>query len=61
MAVYYRYKSERDFDSIDINVPFISIGSFKQRIFESARYGWVKDFDFAVINAHTNEGLSWIL
>ncbi|XP_062177094.1 E3 ubiquitin ligase PQT3-like isoform X3 [Alnus glutinosa] len=55
MAVYYRYKSERDFDSIDINVPFISIGSFKQRIFESARYGWGKDFDLAVINAHTNE------
>jgi hypothetical protein len=61
MAVYYRYKSERVFDSIAINVPFISVRNFKERIFESTGYGRVKDFDFAVINAHTNEGMSWIL
>jgi hypothetical protein len=58
MALYYRYKSERFFDSIAINVPFISVRYFKQRIFESKRYGWGNDFDLVVINAHNNEGLS---
>jgi hypothetical protein len=61
MALYYRYKSERFFDSIAINVPFISVSYFKQRIFESKRYGWGNDFDLVVINAHNNEGLSWYL
>ncbi|GLT55782.1 hypothetical protein SLA2020_288740 [Shorea laevis] len=55
MAVYYRYNSERVFDSIAINLPFISVGNFKERIFESTRFGRGKDFDLVVTNAHTNE------
>lgn len=57
MAVYYRYNSERLFDSIAINVPFISVGNFKDRIFESKRFGRGKDFDLVVTNANSNEGL----
>ncbi|XP_059462991.1 E3 ubiquitin ligase PQT3-like isoform X2 [Corylus avellana] len=55
MAVYYRYNSERLFDSIAINVPFISVGNFKERIFESKRFGRGKDFDLVVTNANSNE------
>ncbi|KAE8678620.1 DWNN domain isoform 2 [Hibiscus syriacus] len=45
MAVYYKFKSARDFDSIAMAAPFISVGTFKQKIFESKHLGSGTDFD----------------
>ncbi|KAL4339322.1 hypothetical protein GQ457_08G026410 [Hibiscus cannabinus] len=55
MAVYYKFKSARDFDSIAMDGPFISVGTLKERIFESKQLGRGKDFDLVVTNAQTNE------
>ncbi|GMI95661.1 hypothetical protein like AT5G47430 [Hibiscus trionum] len=55
MAVYYKFKSARDFDSIALDGPFISVGTLKERIFESKHLGRGKDFDLVVTNAQTNE------
>ncbi|XP_015169979.1 uncharacterized RING finger protein P8B7.15c-like [Solanum tuberosum] len=55
MAVYIKYKSCKDYDSIPILDHFISVGNLKSKIFESKRYGWGKDFDLLLTNVQTNE------
>ena len=56
MAVYYKFKSARDYDSIAMDGPFISVGTLKEKIFESKHLGRGTDFDLVVTNAQTNEG-----
>ncbi|XLT46535.1 hypothetical protein HN873_039139 [Arachis hypogaea] len=55
MAVYYKFKSTRDYDSIPMDGPFISVGTLKEKIFESKHLGRGTDFDLVVTNAQTNE------
>ncbi|KAK9927599.1 hypothetical protein M0R45_024776 [Rubus argutus] len=55
MAVYYKFKSARDYDSIPMDGPFISVGILKEKIFESKHLGRGTDFDLVVTNAQTNE------
>ncbi|OIV94074.1 hypothetical protein TanjilG_05454 [Lupinus angustifolius] len=55
MAVYYKFKSARDYDSISMDGPFISVGTLKEKIFETKQLGRGTDFDLVVINAQTNE------
>ncbi|XP_031252792.1 E3 ubiquitin ligase PQT3-like [Pistacia vera] len=55
MAVYYKFKSARDYDSIAMDGPFISVGTLKEKIFESKHLGRGTDFDLLVTNAQTNE------
>ncbi|KAE9607435.1 putative transcription factor interactor and regulator CCHC(Zn) family [Lupinus albus] len=55
MAVYYKFKSARDYDSISMDGPFISVGTLKEKIFETKHLGRGTDFDLVVINAQTNE------
>ncbi|EEF31732.1 E3 ubiquitin ligase PQT3-like isoform X2 [Ricinus communis] len=55
MAVYYKFKSARDYDSIAMDGPFISVGVLKEKIFESKHLGRGTDFDLVVTNAQTNE------
>lgn len=54
MAVYFKFKSAKDYDSIPMDGPFISVGALKERIFES-KLGRGKDYDLVVSNAQTNE------
>lgn len=55
MAVYYKFKSAKDYDSIPMDGPFISVGTLKEKIFESKHLGRGTDFDLVVTNAQTNE------
>ncbi|KAF7810115.1 E3 ubiquitin ligase PQT3-like isoform X1 [Senna tora] len=55
MAVYYKFKSARDYDSIPMDGPFISVGTLKEKIFDSKHLGRGTDFDLLVTNAQTNE------
>ncbi|KAI5654325.1 hypothetical protein M9H77_31512 [Catharanthus roseus] len=55
MAVYYKFKSAKDYDSISIDGHFISVGNLKEKIFESKQLGRGTDFDLVVTNAQTNE------
>ncbi|XP_050230446.1 E3 ubiquitin ligase PQT3-like isoform X2 [Mercurialis annua] len=55
MAVYYKFKSARDYDSIALDGPFISVGVLKEKVFESKHLGRGTDFDLVVTNAQTNE------
>ncbi|CAI0413188.1 unnamed protein product [Linum tenue] len=55
MAVYYKFKSAKDYDSISMDGPFISVGTLKEKIFESKHLGRGTDFDLVVTNAQTNE------
>uniref|UniRef100_A0A1D1Z2T2 E3 ubiquitin-protein ligase RBBP6 n=1 Tax=Anthurium amnicola TaxID=1678845 RepID=A0A1D1Z2T2_9ARAE len=55
MAVYYKFKSAKDFDSIPIDGHFISVANLKERIFEAKHLGRGTDFDLMVSNAQTNE------
>lgn len=56
MAVYYKFKSGKHYFSVPINDDFISLANFKEKIFESKRFGSGTDFDIMVSNAQTNEG-----
>ena len=56
MAVYYKFKSAKDYDSIPIDGHFISVANLKEKIFESKHLGRGTDFDLVVTNAQTNEG-----
>ncbi|XP_039826397.1 E3 ubiquitin ligase PARAQUAT TOLERANCE 3-like isoform X3 [Panicum virgatum] len=55
MAVYYKFKSARDYDSIPIEGQFISVANLKERIFESKHLGRGTDFDLMISNAQTDE------
>ncbi|XP_074268931.1 E3 ubiquitin ligase PQT3-like [Silene latifolia] len=55
MAVYYKFKSAKDYDSITIDGHFITVANLKERIFESKHLGRGTDFDLVVTNAQTNE------
>ncbi|KAF6162721.1 hypothetical protein GIB67_028990 [Kingdonia uniflora] len=55
MAVYYKFKSAKDFDSINIEGHFISVLNLKEKIFESKHLGRGTDFDLMVSNAQTDE------
>lgn len=55
MAVYYKFKSAKDYDSIPIEGQFISLANLKERIFESKHLGRGTDFDLMVSNAQTDE------
>ncbi|CAN6439748.1 unnamed protein product [Victoria cruziana] len=55
MAIYFKFKSARDYDSIPIDGHFISIGNLKEKIFESKHLGRGTDFDLVVSNPNTEE------
>ncbi|KAL2547443.1 DWNN domain [Forsythia ovata] len=55
MAVYYKFKSAKDYDTVAIDGHFISVGHLKEKIFESKHLGRGTDFDLVVTNAQTNE------
>lgn len=57
MAIYYKFKSARDYDTIAMDGPFISVGILKDKIFETKHLGSGKDLDIVISNAQTNEGL----
>lgn len=56
MAVHYKFKSAKDYDSVVIDGHFISVGHLKEKIFELKHLGRGTDFDLVVTNAQTNEG-----
>lgn len=58
MAVYYKFKSAKDYDSVPMDGHFISVGHLKEKIFELKHLGGT-DFDLIVTNAQTNEGWFW--
>ncbi|CAL9750984.1 unnamed protein product [Musa acuminata subsp. burmannicoides] len=55
MAVYYKFKSAKDYDSIPIEGQFISVANLKERIFEIKLFGKGTDFDLMISNAQNNE------
>ncbi|KAI3828900.1 hypothetical protein L1987_03011 [Smallanthus sonchifolius] len=55
MAVYYKFKSAKDYDSISIDGHFITVASLKEKIYESKQLGRGTDYDLVVTNAQTNE------
>ncbi|CAF1736299.1 BnaC09g20200D [Brassica napus] len=55
MAIYYKFKSARDYDTIAMDGPFISVGILKDKIFETKHLGSGKDLDIVLSNAQTNE------
>ncbi|GMH28911.1 hypothetical protein Nepgr_030754 [Nepenthes gracilis] len=55
MAVYFKFKSAKDYDSMPIDGHFISVANLKERIFETKHLGRGTDFDLVVTNAQTNE------
>jgi len=58
MAIYYKFKSARDYDTISMDGPFITVGLLKEKIYETKHLGSGKDLDIVISNAQTNEGLS---
>jgi E3 ubiquitin-protein ligase RBBP6 len=55
MAIYYKFKSARDYDTISMDGPFITVGLLKEKIYETKHLGSGKDLDIVISNAQTNE------
>ncbi|XP_020252031.1 E3 ubiquitin ligase PARAQUAT TOLERANCE 3-like [Asparagus officinalis] len=55
MAIYYRFKSAKQFDSIPVEGPFITVSNLKRKVFERKRLERGTDFDLLITNAQTNE------
>ncbi|MCO5557780.1 hypothetical protein L7F22_011351 [Adiantum nelumboides] len=55
MAVYFKFKSAKDYDSISIDGHFISVGNLKDKIVEKKNLGRGTDFDLLISNAQTDE------
>ncbi|KAL2633458.1 hypothetical protein R1flu_004937 [Riccia fluitans] len=58
MAVYFKFKSAKDFDSVSIDGHFISVANLKEKIVEQKKLGRGSDYDLVVSNAQTNEEYS---
>lgn len=56
MSVYFKFKSAKDFDSLDIDGHFIAVSALKDRIVEHKGLG--PDSDVKVFDAQTEEGRS---
>jgi len=56
MSIYYKFKSSKDFDTLNIEGPHIALGKLKQQIITQKKLGKSGDFDLVVTNAQTNEG-----
>ena len=57
MAVHFKFKSAKDYDSINIDGHFISVANLKDRIFERKSLGSGTDFDLHITDAQTGEGM----
>ncbi|WOL17002.1 hypothetical protein Cni_G25790 [Canna indica] len=55
MAVYYKFKSAKNYDSIPIEGQFISVANLKERIFQHKLLGKGTGFDLLISNAQSNE------
>eukprot|EP00250_Pteridium_aquilinum_P016391 c23084_g1_i1 orf=1373-1894(+) len=55
MAVYFKFKSAKDYDSVSIDGHFICVGNLKDKIVEKKNLGRGTDFDLLISNAQTNE------
>ncbi|KFK32178.1 hypothetical protein AALP_AA6G207800 [Arabis alpina] len=55
MAIYYKFKSARDYDTISMDGAFISVGFLKEKIYETKHLGSGKDLDIVISNAQTNQ------
>jgi E3 ubiquitin-protein ligase RBBP6 len=56
MAVHFKFKSAKDFDSIALDGNFIALADLKQAIVQEKNLGKGADFDLVVTNAQTGEG-----
>lgn len=57
--VYYRFKSQKDFQRIIFEGIGISVWDLKREIILESKMGKGTDFDFAIYNADTDEGSSF--
>ncbi|KAF9605601.1 hypothetical protein IFM89_017944 [Coptis chinensis] len=55
MAVYYKFKSAKDYNTMKIEGHFVSVSILRQKIFETKKYGQGKDFNLVISNAQTNQ------
>ena len=58
MAIHYKFKSSRDYDTLAIDGAFLSLSDLKRTIVEQKRLGTNADFDLKITNAQTGEGLT---
>jgi len=57
MAVYYRFKSAKDYELLRLEGPFISIQDLKTKIFESKYLSKLgTDIDLVISNAQSGQG-----
>jgi protein MPE1 len=55
--VYYRFKSQKEFQRIIFEGIGISVWDLKREIIQESKMGKGTDFDFAIYNADTDEGM----
>ncbi|XP_024539207.1 E3 ubiquitin ligase PQT3-like isoform X1 [Selaginella moellendorffii] len=55
MAVYYKFKSAKDYSAVPVEGPFLSILQLKERIVDKMRLERPPDFDLLISNSQTNE------
>lgn len=56
MAIHFKFKSAKDFDTITFQGPFISLGDLKRAIITKKKLTRSTDMDLEVVNAQTSEG-----
>ncbi|KAJ6793497.1 E3 ubiquitin ligase PQT3-like [Iris pallida] len=54
MAIYFRFKSRKDFESIAVPGKYVRIGDLKDRIRKDR--GLLRDFDVLLYNPQTGQG-----
>lgn len=56
MSVFYKFKSSKDYDTINIDGSHIPVGKLKQLILQQKKLAKTTDFDLVITNAQTKEG-----
>jgi len=55
MSVHYKFKSSKDFDTVNFDGAVISVADLKREIIRQQKLGKANDFDLEITNAQTNE------
>jgi E3 ubiquitin-protein ligase RBBP6 len=56
MSIYYKFRSARDFDTLPIDGPNITLVALKKAIIAAKKLGKGIDFDLEIVDAQTGIG-----
>lgn len=56
MSIHFKFKAAKDFDTLSIDGPFITVGDLKDKIVQYKHLGSASDFELVILDPKTGDG-----